>query len=100
MKQHITSEQLRKLSEREQKELFEWCGKTGHLETKQVSTLKYPIPRLSIGQMIKFLEESHHIEIFDHKDGWNVRAGLYSADKLELCDALWKAVKVILAKEE
>lgn len=77
-----------------------------------VIDLSYPqhenwscLPRLSIGQMIEFLDEHNMISRIDRDDPWEVQTPLYKngelyawngINKTELCDALWEAVKEVL----
>lgn len=116
MKQHITPDQLNELSDKGKERLREWWKPKdgdfyengGHVEIVPDDWMKYGwrpwkgyIPLLSIGQMIEFLEE--HGELFDvvknFFDYGTTKAtfedvGLKEeADKLEICDALWEAVK-------
>lgn len=79
MKQNITPEQILELETKNMMKLFVWCKKKGYKE------------KLTIGQMIEFLEENTHVsfgEIFD-KYWWAKRRG-------KICDALWEVVKEIL----
>lgn len=60
-------------------------------------------PLLSSGQMIEFLDEhskSGHDYWIDKINDWNYDAEIYwienAPKRLELCDALWEAVKEVL----
>ena len=100
MKQHITTKQLKELSEKGKDELMKWF--VGKLESNPDwdDILVNPDGMLlSIGQMIEFLgNETESISCWE--DGWMVieRRGTKdkSYTKSELCDALWDAVKEVL----
>ena len=104
MKQHITIEQLNKLSEKGKNNFNSWRHNSDH-----------ELP--NIGQMIEFLEDKklrvpynndEEVEFFGvSKDGqghWYV--GVDGSDelaatdhiRLELCDALFEAVREVLEK--
>ena len=101
MKQHITVEQLNKLSEKEKDRAREWVIQK--LETNP-SWNNVPLNEesllLSIGQMIEFLLEKN-----PHRNYWFQCQGevccwfhpIESKHK-ELVDALWEAVKEVLEK--
>ncbi len=133
MKQNITIEQLNELSDKGKERLRDWWKPTGlELIIYQFSkgweeTENYPdgeygclvepdhpenkgnaLPRLSIGQMIEFLDEYDPSSIgaeggywWDYvltiSDNQIVPSGGYNENFL--CDALWQAVKEILEKE-
>lgn len=77
MKQHITAKQRDELSEEGGNTLRHWVLSKGYvLDTK-----------LSIGQMIEFLDEHNE------RKYWMAD---YVGDNKTLCDALWEACKEIL----
>lgn len=95
MKQHITIQQLKELTEKQCDRLLPWLVKKGYQR------------ELSIGQMIEFIinNERKECDIFieriikwrfegDHGIIWGSERGTLEYD--ELCDALWEAVKVVL----
>lgn len=111
MKQHITGDQLNELSDKGNKELLKWEIKKRY--AKQGIGLspnhagKYSLTSLSIGQMIEFLlENKPFMRIGNLTTEWDIYRGngtdagaeLSRSGKLELCDALWEAVKSILEK--
>jgi hypothetical protein len=125
MKQNITVEQLNELSEKGKEELDKWCIKNGHITQEEKELFREISPNkpsglllLSIGQMIEFLDVNDfyclNISRQIKKDNkkmkkpqWGVfDIGTYFSDnittngfiKLELCDALWEAVKEFLEK--
>lgn len=113
MKQHITTKQLDELSEKGKKRLSKQLPKyknPGGLPKKGLilTVSGYhqigELPLLSIGQMIEFLREHVSFAIYmdllvisknEHisKPGkeWHIAY-------VELCDALWEAVKEVLEK--
>ncbi len=114
MKQHITVEQSRELSEKGQNKFSDWLiNETDWAPTIKVEPLVkqadggYSIVKkmttgeqhITIGRMIEFLGEK--LVGFwrgEGRKGWEVDVGMttYKADVL--CDALWKAVKKVLEK--
>ncbi len=113
MKQYISPEQLNELSDEGKRKLkeyqdFNYMGKIPSSERKLLA--------LSIGEMIEFLDtnlEVVNISKYVEKDApadnniwWNgciakiftwSSVSYYKAE--ELCDALWKAVKLVLEDE-
>jgi len=89
MKQHITVKQLNELSEKGKKRLRKWWDKD------EQYVKHYPLPLLSIGQMIEFLVKN---DAFD--DNWQGSVILPCRfDEInKLCDALFSAVKEVLEK--
>jgi len=114
MKQHITPKQLNELSEKGKSKLFVWLTKKGYHDgqcfmcgpdvhagrRKTVDKIK---PLLSIGQMLEFLSDKNNVKypitIHERFLDWKVVSRgsneVYTKG-LELCDALWEAVKDIL----
>lgn len=95
MKQYITLDQLNELGEKAETKLIDWC------KSKNYKNLDWPLPFLSIGQMIEFLyqNETVVIESEDRESphmGWVVNR---ETGAVELCDALWTRVKKILEKK-
>lgn len=98
MKQHITLEQNRELSEKGLDNLISWWVET--YGSKDITLL-------SIGQLIQFLDEHLQEPLLEiirsiHWDGWGIeydREEITSTHK-ELIDALWEAVVSILNKED
>jgi hypothetical protein len=133
MKQHITPKQLEELSEQGKEKLRAWwkpqegdwfmclCHGEKHLlhddndEGCEVGNdyfhrfndIEKPLPLLSIGQMIQYLDEHRDKDDFvplaidKGEYEWHV----YSVSKkpsyrsVELCDCLWEAVKKELEEE-
>lgn len=118
MKQHITYDQLYELSETGRENLRDWWKpQSGDLATSKdnsgfivynfsLSAIKESdLPFLSIGQMIEFLDEHEDSSInalcFDKGEfEWHLYTlkGIPGQSKpsirsVELCDALWNAVK-------
>lgn len=102
MKQNITTEQIAELTEKEKQKLSDWI-----FNRIQPSVEPF-VPLLSIGQMIEFLDNSlpevkggdnPNIFISEGRE-WSVVFDLSRARKeytaVELCDALWEAVKEVL----
>jgi len=116
MKQHITLEQINELSGKGKEVLEDWTF------NNIMMTKKAFIPLLSIGQMIEFLDESGeysllkvHSEVLGLPNNWgvglfdnfNLRDGwvgneyiIKYQENVELCDALWEAVKEAWEKNE
>lgn len=109
MKQHITVEQLKELTEEQKQRLKDWW-KPGagdfyvvwddHValttkESKEYINKENCTPLLSIGQMIELLHKkdavNHHF-IQAYHNMWRVN----THENIELCDALWEAVKALL----
>ena len=106
MKQHITLSQLNELSEKGKEKLRKWwkpeegdmcVTNTGyevfigeHVDYERFQAFMADLPLLSIGQMIEFLEV-HGNDCYTVFDIWWHM-------KMELCDALWEAVKEVLEK--
>lgn len=121
MKQWITIEQLRELSEEEQKILRYWLIEH-HASPFFVDAFEScltPIPQNTeylpnIGQMIEFLDEhepslkikgrrmtkSFLVDVPDNTMVWDIEGNQSTIDdEINLCDALWEAVKEVLEKE-
>lgn len=121
MKQMITVEQINELSEKQKEKLREWwkptpndlfsdgkktfCVYNPYYE--QLATRAQMLPLLSIGQMIELLEnkktQSETLDIHSPKGLVNQWSLWYANgdfpkkyEKLQLCDALWQAVKECL----
>lgn len=123
MKQHITVEQFNELSKKGKKTFWEWINSRRWMAIPEgKGYLDYfPMPLLSIGQMIEFLDEHGYApNITKYKKGTKIYSTVCTTDcyevflywgdsgnldqnivrvKKELCDALWSAVKDILEKE-
>lgn len=126
MKQHITVEQLGKLSEKGKNKLRKWWKpEVGDLIFKQgggswrideanntASYIEHDgkekyllLP--SIGQMIEFLDEklpegNYQLQRNGERDGWRINSDdieFNEEGKKELCDALWSACKGVLKHE-
>jgi hypothetical protein len=104
MKQHITVEQLKELSDKGFDNLNKWVFRNltkdankvpikylGKVEDYHLTTTEDEY-LLSIGQMIEFLDQEVLDEMFGDRNG-------FATEKDELCDALWYAVKEVLEKE-
>jgi hypothetical protein len=113
MKQHITVDQLNELSEKGKERLFVWEKQKDIIYSSVPSVPnEFRLKPLNIGQMIEFLIENlgKGIGLYGipadgpilKSGGWriaNPQAGIILADvTVELCDALWEAVKEILEK--
>jgi len=109
VKQSITKQQLVELDEKQRIELRRFVLEkfpSSRAELMQWEVLiKPPLPRLSIGHMIEFLQSEKEIDLFiDRVGSWEVeldhgkenRFSERSFEREELCDALWEAVKEIL----
>lgn len=108
MRQHITEEQLKELTDLQRQALLNYTEEKGWYPQFTRPTLmlhtfdKYLSECIGIGKMIEFLDE--------HKKGWvitrpyqeendqRIRLGYlnYIFIKEELCDALWEAVKEVV----
>lgn len=102
MKQHITKEQFGELSEEGQVRLRAWVNECRWVSVPlgKVYLDYYPMPLLSIGQMIEFLDE--HRDELDQpwwKQFFTWDYGTVDGYDGEFCDALWEAVKQVLEKE-
>lgn len=89
MKQNITEDQLGKLSNKGKKRLKKWVA-DGYAHS----------PLLTIGELISFLGENWkfiNIAMWENKR-WSVSDTTHANRRyaVELCDALWGAVKGIL----
>jgi len=99
MKQHITVEQLKQLSESELEQYMQVIG----YDVPQVGVTFRDIemlPLASIGQMIEFLMENNELE-----DGYDVICKSWGKLSLgyftgEYCDFLWEAVKEVLKSKD
>ncbi len=103
MKQHITKKQLDELSGEAEQRLHIWV-----LMHKYTSS--WNAKKLNIGQMIEFLDDY----LLEKKDDWSIHVGrngyMFASAKgtlrpqphkgleIDLCDALWEAVKEVLEK--
>ena len=89
MKQHLTSKDLKELSEKQRGILSKWVAeynkRIGSYSPLD-SILDTNEPELNIGQMIEFL-----VIDYEFKEQW-----LLFSRPLELCDDLWEAVKEVL----
>lgn len=103
MKQHISKEQIKELSDKGKERLREWVIKS-NLSRDDSKFIYYKfsndtygyLPLLSIGQMIEFLGEDIHF-IRREETGWRLDTKYCEyEDYEELCDALWEAVKQVL----
>lgn len=91
MKQNITIKQLEELSKTQKDKLRKWINPNLYSHDLQASS----VGLLSIGQMIEFLYQKHTIDIDSEERespmmGWSVNKKYHA---LELCDALFEAVK-------
>jgi hypothetical protein len=119
MKQNITIEQLKELNKNQLQKLWNlihcpYLLKIAYSEKYKLDTTKEDYNKaaynINIGQMIEILEEScstFNIIRYDDITGeqWNIKGTLFIREKryletleLELCDALWEGVKIILEK--
>ncbi len=95
MKQFITQDQLQELSFHAGNKLANWMHKKKYRNDGDYIFL-------SIGQMIEFLDEHKKIVNItrytsDIAEGWNVSDVVKGTSiQIELCDALWEAVKNVL----
>jgi len=116
MKQHITEQQLQELSDKAARKLRNWL--TDHKPQfipGDVMWKGWLLTRLSIGEMIEFLDEHYRNQIIKYRsallidnqsintrDGgrWLVMKASNHKDRKyfsdEPCDALWSAVREIL----
>ena len=127
MKQHISVDEFYKLSKEQQRRLEAWCfthryftrlavpGEPARFtDTKTLTSYVLNPIELSIGQMIEFLEENINgeelvIRIHSAGMGWQrpgerlsdilLNGHELTEDNVELCDALWEAVKEKANKE-
>lgn len=100
MKQHITIEQLNELSLKGKRKLFERMLRTKNFEA---NLLWVESPLLTIGQMIEFLSDKHDNFTIGKISSWYIDLDISDGshdvyDVMELCDALWEAVKEELNK--
>ncbi len=111
MKQYIKTEQIQELSPSAKNILTKWWyGKRYQYNDFDADGDEIREPLMSIGQMIEFLDEhgikeikfkkmlsgSYRVMIWkDSEDMFNGEQG----SEIELCDALWEAVKEVLFKE-
>lgn len=109
MRQHITEEQLKELTDLQRQALLNYTEEKGWYPQFTRPTLmlhtfdKYLSDCIGIGQMIEFLNEHAKLnwEIRMHKPNYDVN---YPDSKIspdfedykELCDALWEACKELL----
>lgn len=125
MKQRIAVEQLMDLTEEQKQKLREWWkpqegdfflrvttkGKIDFIpfifnarEFEFANYKEFKIPLLSMGQMIELLHTNHNLEHIEYMSGngtYEVTVNPYVRlieykQAVELCDALWEAVKEIL----
>lgn len=113
MRQTITVDQLNELSDKAKERLASWVLEKGYAPGQVVFQLadgaiagKLPLAlqRLSIGQMIEFLDESHDQFLKEMFAGGLIVRPTYVKNRFEfnesefeeLCDALWQAVKEAL----
>lgn len=105
MKQHIAVDQLNELSQKQRLALRKYMLKdwARPMVNKKGESIHAEIPTedylLSIGQMIEFLvEKTNHKfdDILYEGTNWAVYYGYGSTKRIELCDALWEAVKKVL----
>lgn len=118
MRQHITTKQLKELTESQLLKYAEVTKKYCTLSpiknmpngdgtfTDMVETAR--LPHLSIGQMIEFLQENSknktdYIDNYfghqihgDGKSGYDTSLSIGWSGYDELCDALWEAVKQVI----
>ena len=107
MKQRITEKQFNELSRKQKKSWYDFMIKAGHyIGEENLDFLINGFP--SIGQMIEFLVNEQpklwrdiHIEMLHNR--WQISSCYEEkwvfeedAEKGELCDALWEAVKDVL----
>lgn len=97
MKQHITIEQLKELSEKGRKKLNSWI--TG-IEFDSRILKHSSLQLLSIGQMIEFLKEGNYKkELHNGFEKYiELARDIKEVPEVELCDALWETIKQILEK--
>lgn len=110
MKQNITTEQFQELSQENQKKLFEFFfyGLIGHPMRCTKNVWYGPVDinpeYITIGKMIEFLKKRAmgdlDLQIWENNSGSSVWTGigkpkdkLGGGEDVELCDALWEAVK-------
>jgi hypothetical protein len=101
IKQHITIDQLNKLSE----EQFNKLKQFFFPKAKESPIFLYSTKTqllLSIGEMIEFLYERDYLSKIEspknwiEEGQWTVWDGIAFNDGDELCDVLWESVKEIL----
>ena len=106
MKQRIIPDQLNELSSSQKIALRGWfLAKfpiTRGGEIPWVNT-KPPLPLMTIGQMIEFLSDKYENFIIGKIHSWYIDLDISDGshdvyDIMELCDALWEAVKEELNK--
>lgn len=90
MKQHITKEQLAELTPEQSLKLYDFISKSCAM-------------LLTIGQMIEFLSDKHDNFTIGKISSWYIDLDISDGshdvyDVMELCDALWEAVKKVLNK--
>lgn len=105
MKQNITLEQVNELNEDQKHQLTNWFRDEGPWDIVEL-TNEDKIPLLNIGQMIEFLgnPEIRQVEMEEDESGtivkWIVELPSNWNSSVELCDALWSAIKRVLTYEE
>jgi len=99
MKQNITADQLGELSEKGKLHLWSWSKTRGRFGmVASLNKFEYPLPLLSIGNMIEFLED---VSIHKWYGRWYVEPkNMNEIVKRELCDVLWSACKEVLEGKE
>lgn len=110
-KQRITKEQLNELTAGSKKKLGDWCHerKYGKKEIEDGKEVFYDL--ITIGQMIEFIKdywgpENTAMGIYELPEKWGVKLylvknrkmneGKYTGMELELCDALWSTIRLLL----
>lgn len=105
MKQHLSLEDLNSLSPKAKRRLNTWWKKNymwkeipGSTDGEMYGGGSYFEPRLSIGQLIQYLDEhlDNWLTPFDFGSRYQQEILLPVAN--ELCDELWKEVRELLEK--
>ena len=119
MKQHITVKQLKELTNKQHKNLADLFFNSfiDEIATKDDCNLeitdsiwRIASSAITIGKMIEILETDHQITIDgNYEEEWSVvlykkDSNRYSMDyygqEKELCDALWKVLKNVIATND
>ena len=101
MKQRISVEQYKELSELAKRKLEIWCEEKRY--GAEIDGDFIPAVQLSIGEMIEFLDEEYGSWYMESWQDWHIISTQNNKDLLlakenELVDALWKATSEILER--
>lgn len=103
MKQHISPEQVKQISEEQFYLLFAEIVKRDDYAT-------FHHKKMTIGKMMEFLRQNFQVRVYSDSTAWNIRLFdlmdydhnpenvLWGEWKAELCDVLWEAVVYCIRK--